>query len=322
MKIRFWLLGSLPLGLLLLGLLLPDGGQQASVAAKVSVTPKVVVVTGASSGIGKSLVEELATSKDYRVYGTTRQADLVGDYKGYSLVKMDPANTESVDAAIKIIGDRESGIDVLVNSASYLLVGSVESIEPDQLLDMLNVNVVGYARATRAVLPYMRKHQSGLVVNISSSQAFEPRGLMESYSATRSAIETMSLGQSSYLEDYGVRVVVFEPGATNTGIGKGAVIGSAKVRGDSAGAQTVNLKRMMVDRLAQGASPEVVARRIINVIADEMPDFRTPVDSKVLERARFVYRDPDGNGLRDKLRGNYLNFLKTWGAKSDSLKSN
>ena len=306
MKVRFWLLG-----LLLLGSFLPAG-----------VTPKVVVVTGASSGIGKSLVEELATSKGYRVYGTTRQPDLVGDYKGYSLVKMDPANTESVDAAIRMIGNRESGIDVLVNSASYMVIGSVESVEPDQLLDMLNVNVVGYARVTRAVLPYMRKHQSGLIVNISSSQAFEPRGLMESYSASRAAIETMSLGQSSYLEDYGVRVVVFEPGATNTGIGKSAVMGSATVQGDGAGAQTANLKRMMVDRLAQGASPEVVAKKIISVIGDEAPDFRTPVDPKVLERARFVYRNPDGNGLRDKLRRNYLNFLKTWEAKSDKFKSN
>ncbi|MET4695567.1 SDR family NAD(P)-dependent oxidoreductase [Endozoicomonas lisbonensis] len=306
MKMRFWLLGLLLLGSLL----------QANDAAK------VVIVTGASSGIGKSLVEELAADKAYKVYGTTRQTGLVGDYNGYSLIKMDPADTRSVDAAIKMIGDRESGIDVLVNNAGYMVVGSVESVEPDQLLDMLNVNVVGYARATRAVLPYMRKRQSGLVVNISSSQAFEPRGLMESYSATRSAIETMSLGQSSYLEDYGVKVVVFEPGATNTNIGKSAVIGSAKVQGDGAGAQTGNLKRMMVDRLAQGASPEDVAKRIISVIGDEMPDFRTPVDSKVLERARFVYRSPDGNGLRDKLRGNYLNFLKAWGAKPDNLKSN
>ena len=306
MTMRFWLLGLLLLGSLL----------QANDAAK------VVIVTGASSGIGKSLVEELATDKGYKVYGTTRQAGLVGDYKGYSLIKMDPADTSSVDAAIKMIGDRESGIDVLVNNAAYMVIGSVESVEPDQLLDMLNVNVVGYARATRAVLPYMRKHQSGLVVNISSSQAFEPRGLMESYSATRSAIETMSLGQSAYLEDYGVKVVVFEPGATNTNIGKNTVIGSVKVQGDSAGAQTGNLKRMMVDRLAQGASPEDVAKRIISVIDDEMPDFRTPVDLKVLERAGFVYRNPDGNGLRDKLRGNYLNFLKAWGAKPDNLNSN
>ena len=313
MKMRFWLLGLLLLGSFL----------QAGVTTKVA--PKVVVVTGASSGIGKSLVEELATSEGYRVYGTTRQSGLVGDYKGYSLVEMDPAKTESVDAAIKMIGDRESGIDVLVNNASYLVVGSVESVEPDQLLDMLNVNVVGYARVTRAVLPCMRKHQSGLIVNISSSQAFEPRGLMESYSASRAAIEAMSLGQSSYLEDYGVRVVVFEPGATNTGIGKSAVIGSATVRGDSAGAQTGNLKRMMVDRLTQGTSPKVVAKRIISVIDDEVPDFRTPVDSKVLERARFIYRNPDGNGLREKLRKNYLNFLKIWGLKtasSDKFKSN
>ncbi|UYM14977.1 SDR family NAD(P)-dependent oxidoreductase [Endozoicomonas euniceicola] len=317
MKMRFWLLGLLLLGSFL------QSGVTTKVTPKVApkVAPKVVVVTGASSGIGKSLVEKLAISEGYRVYGTTRQSDLVGDYKGYSLVKMDPGNTESVDAAIKMIGDRESGVDVLVNSASYLVVGSVESVEPDQLLDMFNVNVVGYARVTRAVLPYMRKHQSGLIVNISSSQAFEPRGLMESYSASRSAIEAMSLGQSSYLEDYGVRVVVFEPGATNTGIGKSAVIGSATVRGDSAGAQTGSLKRMMVDRLAQGASPEIVARRIINVIGDEMPDFRIPVDSKVFERARFVYRNPDGNGLREKLRRNYLNFLKIWGQAQISLKA-
>ncbi|AMO57625.1 SDR family NAD(P)-dependent oxidoreductase [Endozoicomonas montiporae] len=306
MMVRFWLSGLL----LLASLLSADDSV------------KVVVVTGASSGIGKSLVEVLAADKAYKVYGTTRQADLVGDYKGYSLVRMDPASTESVNVAMKAIGDRESKIDVLVNNAAYMVLGSVESVDPDQLLDMLNVNVVGYARATRAVLPYMRQQKSGLVVNMSSSQAFEPRGLMESYSATRSAIETLSLGQSAYLEDYGVKVVVFEPGATNTNIGRNAVSGSVSVQGDTAGAKTERLRNMMLDRLEKGASSKEVAERIVDVITDESPDFRTPVDVKVLERAWFVYRDPEGNELRDKLRGNYLYFLKTWGSHSMAVKSN
>ena len=286
------------------------------------VEQSVVVVTGATSGIGKSLVEKLADSGDFKVYGTTRQSKLVGAYKGYSLVEMDPANTSSVMSAIKAIGEKESRIDVLVNNAGYMVIGSVESVEPDQLLDMFNVNVVGYVRASREVLPYMRKHHSGLIVNVSSSQAFEPRGLMESYSATRSAVETMSLGQSSYLEDYGVKVVVFEPGATDTNIGRDAVSGSVKVKGDLAGEQTENLRKMMIDRLAKGASAKEVAGVIVEVINEAMPDFRNPVDIKVLERAWYVYRDPAGNELRDKLRGNYLYFLKSWGDVSGKPQSN
>ena len=202
---------------------------------------------------------------------------------------------------------------MLINNASYMVLGSVESIDPDkQMLDMMNVNVVGYARTTRAVLPAMRKHKSGLIINITSSQAFEPRPLMESYSSTRSAVEAMSLGQSVYLEDYGVNVVVFEPGATNTTMGKTSPLGSVKVEGDMAGDRAENLKEMMMSRMCDGTSVEEVAGKIMVIVRSGQPDFRNHVDEKVKTRAEFIYRDSSGNALREKLKNKYSDFLSEW----------
>ena len=270
---------------------------------------KVVLVTGASSGIAKALVEELGSSGEYRVYGTTRQSELVKDYsEGYRLVPMDPGNTESVKQAVRLVLKQESAVDVLINSAGYMVLGSVESVDPEQLLEQFNVNVVGYNRVTREVVPGMREKGKGLIINISSTQAFEPRGLQENYSATRSAIETLSLGQASYLADYGIKVVVFEPGATRTNIVDNSVIGRTRVAGDSAGAQTDKLVAMLRQRFQQGESAENVAKRIAAVIEKEKPDFRIQSNQKGRDRASFVYQDSTGNSLIEKLKKNYQLF--------------
>lgn len=232
---------------------------------------KVVVVTGASSGIGKALVTRFAKDRDYKVDGAARNASLTGlRPEGCTFVQMDPAASQSVEDAFGQILSSERKIDLLINNAAYMVLGSVESIDPDsQLLDMLNVNVVGYVRAARAVIPSMRKSGKGRIINISSTQAFEPRGLQESYSSTRAAIESLSLGQSSYLKDYGIDVLVYEPGATRTNVVRSSKTGQHSILGDKTQNYMPAFVDMLDKRIAGGMPAEDVATDVLSRKAGE-----------------------------------------------------
>lgn len=274
---------------------------------------QVVVVTGASSGIGKALVTRFAREEGYKVYGTTRNASLTGlRPEGYTLVRMDPANTQSVDNAFDQIFKSEGKVDLLINNAAFMVLGSVESIDPDsQLLDMFNVNVVGYVRATRAVIPTMRRSGKGRIINISSTQAFEPRGLQESYSATRSAVEALSLGQASYLKDYGIDVLVYEPGATRTNVVRSSKSGIHFVPGDKTLRYMPAFTDMLDKRIADGMPADEVAGDIFGLASQINPDFRTQASNQGTKRAEFVYRDATGNDLLELLKKKFDQFAKS-----------
>ncbi|MRI32328.1 hypothetical protein EOPP23_04930 [Endozoicomonas sp. OPT23] len=271
---------------------------------------KIVLVTGASSGIGKAVVEELGSRSDFIVYGTTRQKQLVGQYNGYQLIEMNPGITESVREAVASIEARGRAVDVLINNAGYMVLGSVESVEPEQLLELFNVNVVGYQRTTQAVVPGMRDRKQGLIINVSSVQAFDPRGLQESYSATRSAVETLSLGQSGYLADYGIKVLVFQPGATRTSIINNSHIGSRRVERDTAGAGTNQFLSFLQQRFNQGEEPKRVVKKLVQLIDESRPDFRTQANERGMARAQSVYKDAKGNQQRIKQREKHQQFVR------------
>ncbi|MGB1270969.1 MAG: SDR family NAD(P)-dependent oxidoreductase [Endozoicomonas sp.] len=267
-------------------------------------------MTGVSSGIGRAIVERFSGEAGYRVYGTTRQVVPSVKPSSYFLIQMDPADTESVKKAIGEVARREGRVDLLVNNAGYMVLGSVESIDIDkELAPMFNVNVLGYLRTTQAVVPFMRKAGGGTIINISSVQAFEPRALQESYSATRAAVEALSLGQNSYLKDYGIKVLVFEPGATRSNVVHGARVGSLAVSEDQAASHVASFVEKMGRRIESGEPAESVAEKVFLLSRKVQPDFRTQAGEKEVRRALAVYRDPTGNRLAGFLREKYRDFV-------------
>ncbi len=338
----------------LLSLLILLAASMASLSAAVFVGPegenvslqarrdRVVLVTGASGGIGEAVAKCFSEKEGYKVYGSTRQVGLLGNKrlqdasgKGYELVLMDPGDTGSVNKAVDAIVEKDGAVDILINSAGYMVLGSVESIDPDKdLMPLLNVNVAGYMRTTAAVLPGMRKKQQGVIINVTSVQAFEPRALQEAYSATRSAVETMSLGQDSYLRESGIRVLVYQPGATKTKIAVNSLLGGRQIEGDFAtspiskgclySAQRA-FKGWMVDRLEEGGvNPEVVGRDIVGLVEDTRnTSFRKQLDDKGKQRARFVYgEDYEGGKIREKLRNKFAVEKKQWAIYGEECSGN
>jgi len=178
---------------------------------------KVILVTGASSGIGKVTALQLI-SEGHVVYGAARRVDNMKDLEdaGGHALGMDILDEAQIKSAVETIVNEHGRIDVLVNNAGYAVYGSVEDITIDEARRQFEVNIFGLARLTQEILPTMRKQQSGTIINISSvgGKIFTPLGAW--YHATKHALEGWSDCLRMEVEQFGIDVVIVEPGAIRT----------------------------------------------------------------------------------------------------------
>lgn len=181
---------------------------------------KVVLITGASSGIGKETALQLI-NEGHMVYGAARRVEKMEDIvkAGGHALKMDVTNEEEVVAGVKKIIEEQGRIDVLVNNAGYGLYGAVEDIPMEDARRQFDVNIFGLARITKEVLPYMREKNSGKIINISSmgGKIYMPMGSW--YHATKHALEGWSDCLRLELKQFNIDVVIIEPGAIATEFG-------------------------------------------------------------------------------------------------------
>ena len=177
----------------------------------------VVLITGASSGIGKAAALKLI-NEGHHVYGAARRLDQMQDIveAGGHAIKMDILDEAQVKSAVDLIIEKEGRIDVLVNNAGYAVYGSVEDITIDEARRQFEVNIFGLASLTQKVLPHMRKEKSGRIINISSvgGKIFTPLGSW--YHATKHALEGWSDCLRMEVEQFGIDIVIVEPGAIKT----------------------------------------------------------------------------------------------------------
>ena len=128
---------------------------------------KVVLITGGSSGIGKS-IGTLLKSKGYFVYGTTRDLNRYPDFENFDLLELDVRNTDSIQNAINTIIKKEGRLDVLINNAGVGITGPLEETPHSEIVNAFDTNFHGPLQMIKAVLPQMRKQKSGLILNITS----------------------------------------------------------------------------------------------------------------------------------------------------------
>src|SRR4051812_10747890 len=131
---------------------------------------RVVLITGASSGIGQACAARLI-SRGYRVFGASRSCPTSIQERGLSTITMDVCDTSSVQAGIARVIDAAGQIDTIVNNAGIVLAGAVEDLSPEDLTRQFETNVYGMLRVCQAALPHMRRRQAGLIINISSLAA-------------------------------------------------------------------------------------------------------------------------------------------------------
>ncbi|GLR17454.1 oxidoreductase [Portibacter lacus] len=239
---------------------------------------KVVLITGASSGMGKSAAKILQ-SQGYKVYGAARRLGEMQDLKekGISIISLDLTKDESIVACVNEIIEKEGRLDVLVNNAGYGSYGAVEDVPIAEAKRQFEVNVFGLARITQLVLPKMREHKYGRIVNISSmgGKVYTPFGAW--YHATKHAVEGWSDCLRLEVKEFGIDVVVVEPGGIKTPWGGIAADNLKKTSGKGAYATYAN---KVADGLVKTYSSnsltdvEVLGNVIAKAATDKKPKIR------------------------------------------------
>ena len=177
----------------------------------------VVLLTGASSGIGYD-VAPLLVRYGYTVYGAARRVEKIEELasEGVKALSMDVTDEASMEAAVQQIIDAEGRIDVLINNAGYGSYGAIEDVPIDEARRQFEVNLFGLARLTQLVLPHMRAQGSGCILNISSTAGRITSPLGAWYHATKYALEAFSDALRMEVEEFGIDVVIIEPGGIKT----------------------------------------------------------------------------------------------------------
>ncbi|MCX4883344.1 oxidoreductase [Streptomyces sp. NBC_00847] len=199
---------------------------------------KVWLVTGASSGFGRAITEAALAAGDV-VVGAARRTEVLDDLVAahadqLEALPLDVTDTAAAEAAVQDVVARYGRIDVLVNNAGRTHVGAFEETTDAELRELFDLHVFGPATLTRAVLPHMRERRSGAIVQMSSMGGQMSFAGFAAYSGTKFALEGLSEGLADEVREFGIKVLVVEPGSFRTslfGTGRAGVSADSGVYG-------------------------------------------------------------------------------------------
>lgn len=239
---------------------------------------KVILITGASSGIGFDAARALAR-QGYKVYAAARRLERMEPLRedGVVPVRMDVTDEASMRAGVDAVLEQEGRIDVLVNNAGYGYFGPVETVSMEEARRQLAVNVFGLARLSQLVLPAMRAQGSGRIINVASVAGKSVLYYGGWYHVTKYSVEALSDAMRMELKPFGVDVVIIEPGLIRTDWGHIAADHLEESTVGTAYAETGgNMARNMhyMYDLKWPAGPRVVTRALLRAVKSRRPKVR------------------------------------------------
>lgn len=179
----------------------------------------VVVITGASSGIGLAIAEYLS-SKNYIVYGLSRKIPSTNTFKSLAC---DVTNLEEVNSSINQIISIEGKIDVLINNAGKGMVGSVEDATEEEILSLFSLNLIGCVNTLKAVMPQYRKQKTGKIINVSSIGSIMGLPFRGYYSASKSALDRITESMRYEISGFGTQACVLHLGDIQSDIAQNRI---------------------------------------------------------------------------------------------------
>lgn len=246
--------------------------------AKQSEDKKVVLITGASSGIGKDTAKTLL-GQGYTVFCAARRVEQMMDLEklGGIPIKMDITKEEDLVAAVEQVKKTHGGVDVLINNAGFGMYGAMEDTTIDDARYQFEVNLFGLARLTQLVLPFMRDKRAGKIVNISSmgGKVYFPLGAW--YHATKHALEGWSDCLRLELAQFGIDVIIIEPGIIQTSFVEVMVTPMMERSGKTAYAELANKIEKATKTASEkggGSPPSMIANAIAKAIRARKPKTR------------------------------------------------
>jgi NAD(P)-dependent dehydrogenase (short-subunit alcohol dehydrogenase family) len=236
---------------------------------------KVVLITGASAGIGAATARELA-AHGLEVYGTSRKPDRLsqGD-PPIHWVAMDVRDDASVQAGVSQVIERAGRLDGLVCNAGFGIFGSVEEVPLADAQAQLDTNFFGVLRTLRAALPHLRKQGSGRVVLVGSLAGRAPIPFQGHYSASKAAVDALAQALHNELSGSGVHVSLVEPGDIHTGFNEHVDFASSDA--SAYGERIARCREVIEGSLDHAPPAEWVARAVRRALCDARPRFRYSV---------------------------------------------
>ena len=229
---------------------------------------KVVFITGASSGIGKSIGEFLH-SKGFTVFGTSRNPERITD-SVFPLVALDVRNKESIQNAIATVIQKAGRIDVVINNAGVGITGPIEEIPTEEILNNFETNLFGPIEVIKAVLPQMRLQQSGLIINITSIAGYMGLPYRGIYSASKGALEIVTEAISMEVKSFGINITNVAPGDFATNIAARRYHAPV-IKGSAYEIPYGNILKQMDEHVDSGSNPDEMAIAIYKIINEKNP---------------------------------------------------
>jgi NAD(P)-dependent dehydrogenase (short-subunit alcohol dehydrogenase family) len=229
---------------------------------------KVVLITGGSSGIGKSIGEFLH-HKGFVVYGTSRNPERVLN-SIFPLVALDVRNPESIQTAVTKIIAISGRLDIVINNAGVGITGPLEEIPSREIKNNFETNFFGPIEVMKAVLPQMRAQKSGLIINVTSIAGYMGLPYRSIYSASKGALELVTESLRMEVKSFGIHITNVAPGDFATNIASGryhapAAVGSAYEESYGESLRTID------QHVDNGSDPSEMAAAVYKVIQTKEP---------------------------------------------------
>lgn len=230
---------------------------------------EVVLVTGASSGIGRAIGSYLH-DKGFQVYGTTRDISKYPDFGPFPLITLDVNREEQVRNAVQEVINKEGQLDILINNAGVGITGPLEETPYEEILKAFETNFHGPIRMIKEVLPQMRRQGGGLIINITSIAGYMGLPFRGVYSASKGALEILTEAIRMETKAFGIVVTNLAPGDFATNIASGRY--HAPVKEQSPYQETYQKSLdLMNAHVDSGQDPVLVAEKTYNIIKKRDP---------------------------------------------------
>jgi short-subunit dehydrogenase len=245
---------------------------------------RVVLITGASSGVGQSTAR-LLSEKGYKVFGTSRNPASPQIIPGVEMLPLDVRADDSVRACVEAVLSQGGGLDVLINNAGYELAGALEELSFEEARAQFETNFFGVVRMVNAVLPFMREQKRGHIINVGSLSGMTPIPFLGMYSASKFALEGYTEALRLEVKPFNIHVSLTEAGFLKTPMMNNRQQSANRIAAYDPWRQRVlNAIRAYEEK---SLGPELVAETLLAIISSPTPRLRHLIGQQAKSTARL-----------------------------------
>jgi NAD(P)-dependent dehydrogenase (short-subunit alcohol dehydrogenase family) len=245
---------------------------------------RVVLVTGASSGVGQSTAR-LLSQRDYTVFGTSRERSSAATIPNVEMLALDVREDDSVRACVEAVAGRGGRLDVLINNAGYELAGALEELSSEEARAQFETNFFGAVRMVNAVLPFMRQQKRGQIINVGSLSGLSSIPFLGAYSASKFALEGYTEALRHELKPFNIHVSLTEAGFLKT-----PMMNNRRAAANHMTAYDP-WRRRALDAIRaheeKGPGPDLVAEALLEIMSSTTPRLRYLIGKQAKSVARL-----------------------------------